>query len=108
MSATKFVEGSPNAFSRRESAENAHIVIVPLHAQHVAEADALSAVVYDHEIGYRVDSYHSALHIFPEGQFVALDCAAGGRVVGLTSGMRTRYTPGEPITQSWSEATGYG
>ncbi len=45
------------------------------------------------------------MHIFPEGQFVALDA---GRVVGLTVSMRIAFEPSAPFMGKWWTLIGEG
>jgi hypothetical protein len=84
------------------------IVVVPTAAAHAEQMDALSALVYDHPLGNRVEEYRSAVQHFPEGLFVAVDEAAGGKVVGYTSSMRLDYDPANPLFEPWEQVTDYG
>jgi hypothetical protein len=92
--------------------EPAHFIKVVATQEHHAEAmEALTALIYDldprdeEEMTFNASHYRHHLHVFPEGQFVAIDTRTD-TVVGLTVSMR--YTPQPTLPTSWWELVGYG
>lgn len=53
------------------------------------------------------EHYRHHLSIFPEGQFVAVD-GQSGRVIGMSSAIRTSYDPAHPHLDSWWQSIGQG
>lgn len=80
------------------------IRIVPTETRYARQMEELTNVVYDLPPGgdtrecLRAEHFRHHVHIFPQGQFVALD---GDRVVGLTASMRIDFDPDHPFIEPW-------
>ena len=85
------------------------IVVIPSAPHYAGQMVELMCAAYDcsPEETFSAEQFRSHMHVFPEGQFIALDTSAD-RVVGLTASMRLDFDPRLPLTASWVETTAYG
>lgn len=88
------------------------IDIVPSSAVRAEELAALMGEIFECEPTAENEIFTAAMfryhqHLFPEGQFAAVDRAAG-RVVGFTTSMRTGHDPQQPHRERWWQAIGSG
>jgi GNAT superfamily N-acetyltransferase len=94
-------------------ADSSQILIVPTSLDDVEQMEDVQRATYPdfdpeaHEDTLTAAHFRKHLEIFPEGQFVAVE-AVTGRVVGMTSGMRLTFDPGQPFSRPWLEITGGG
>lgn len=93
--------------------DNERIQIIPTTEAHADGIDALMASVYhvdprdEREKTLNAAHIRQHLHVFPEGQFVAVDTTSG-QVVGVTVSMRIAYDPRRPLNAPWWELIGHG
>ncbi len=86
--------------------------VVPATAEYAEQIRDLAAAAYDIEPALAEEwfspaQYRSRMSHFPEGQTIALD-TTHGRVVGMTSSMRFRFSPEVTFLEDWDRTTGYG
>lgn len=86
------------------------IIIQQTSTDHAEGMSWLSEAAYNYGGYSRVDEFISRVHIFPEGQFIALDVTRPNapQVVGFTSAMRMQWNPAAALLKPWAEETGYG
>jgi GNAT superfamily N-acetyltransferase len=90
-----------------------HIAILPAAAEYADQMEALQALVYgvdprdERQMTFNAAHFRQHLHVFPEGQFIAVDMCSD-TVVGVTVSMRIAFDPRRPVLRPWWELTGYG
>ncbi len=90
-----------------------HIAILPAAAEYADQMEALQALVYgvdprdERHMTFNAAHFRQHLHVFPEGQFIAVDMRSD-TVVGVTVSMRIAFDPRRPVLRPWWELTGYG
>lgn len=88
------------------------IIIVPSSATQPEALSALMGEIFECEPTAENEIFTPAMfryhqHLFPEGQYAAVE-RASGRVVGFTVSMRTSHDPRQPHLERWWQAIGNG
>lgn len=90
-----------------------YIAIQPASVEYADQMETLQAVVYgvdprdERQMTFNAAHFRQHLHIFPEGQFIALDTRSD-TVVGVTVSMRIAFDPRRPVLHPWWELIGCG
>jgi len=102
-------------YFRDRQGGDAQVRVIPSAPKYAEEMEALHRIAYDY-VGYEpsdddecmtADKFRNHHHVFPEGQFIAIDTGAN-QVVGATVSMLMNHNPNYPVHESWAKLTDFG